>query len=81
MNTRILREVPEKRERYVKHFQMKEKERQQLCMLYQCIMKRMETGRRLIIDWKVLFREEKGFIRTKHPEFMYVLRSRQEMKS
>ena len=25
MNTRILREVPEKRERYVKHFQMKEK--------------------------------------------------------
>ena len=30
---------------------------------------------------EVLFREEKGFIRTKHPEFMYVLRSRQEMKS
>ena len=79
MNTRILREVPEKRERNVKHFQMKEKGT--AAAVYAVPVHYEENGNWQEIDNRLESAVQGGFIRTKHPEFMYVLRSRQEMKS
>ena len=68
MRDRILREVPEKRERCVKHFQMTQKG--MAAAVYPAPVHYEEDGKKLITVWNLYRKTGEKFIEILRPQFV-----------